>query len=171
MVHGQLLELCERADVVVVAKILELANDDTATIEPLAILSGTAIDRTAIAANGNLARGEIHVLFLSRAAALQNLMPRGVVFLTDTTQAASLRRLIQSLRHALAQSEAARPDAVRAALMPCLTSPMTALRYDCAMTFNRLVRDGHGPTPRERRELDRLLARPDADPALAILLR
>ena len=92
------------------------------------------------------------------------------MFPCATTDDGTYRSTIEALAHALRTEVTARPDAVRAALLPALTANPAPLRYHAALELRALAQAGHPPNATERLRIEQLLHDPAADPALSPLL-
>ena len=175
-IRGKLVELVQRSDLIVIGsadRVIPVGTslvDTTVTIAE--VLAGTA-DEKHLTFRGptRFAPGERYVFFLHRTpdgfAAQQD---SGTVFPCTAADDAIYRSTVQALSHALQSDVAARPDAIRAALLPALTAMSDPLRYSAALELVSLAQSGHPPTLAERARIEQLLHDKATDPALQPLL-
>jgi hypothetical protein len=174
--HGRLIDLIRRSDVIVLGTADKLQPvgarlvDVALTVD--AVIVGTAPEGKLIFRGPiGMAPGERYVVFLRRSSSgFESVQPSGTIFPSRREDDADYRRSISSINQALHRDPAQQVDAVRAALIATLSASAPPLRYHAALELAALVEDGHAPTDSERQRLAAVLTSPTLDPALRPML-
>lgn len=168
--RGRLVDLVGQSDLVVVGTVERVqvvgARRHDTTVRVEGALIGEAPQATlTFRARPRVAAGRRFVFFLHRdATGLECVQASGTVFPARREDDAAYRETVTAIQRALRGSEAARPAALRAALIPALSAAAPPLRYYAVLDLTALVH--HGLTESERRSLERLVADPATDPAI-----
>ena len=174
--RGQLIDLIQRSDLVVIASVQSIAPLGTRKADvhvkiQSVILGKPPAASLSVRSFNDFGPDDRVVLLLHRTGKdWESVAPSGVVFACAQPDDSGYRATIQAVNAALHRPPAKRADAVRAALIPALTASAEALRYQAALELVALAHDGHGPTDRERRKLQELIGSARLDPALQPLI-
>jgi hypothetical protein len=176
VLRGRLVELVRHCDTVVIgtAERVEVHGPrliDTAVRVKHVLLGSWQPAIVTFRGPTRFAPGQRYVFFLRHGiSGFEGIQESGTVFPAAPADDAIYRRTVTAIAHALHTDPSQQTDALRAALIPALSAHALPLRYHAALELAALAEGGHGPTRRERRDLQRVLARPDTDPALRPVL-
>ena len=176
IVRGRLVDLVQRSDVVVIGTADRVQPVGPRLIETtmrveLLLLGSSPGSTVTFQGLTRFAPGARYVVFLHRTGnGFEGTQASGTVFPASRDNDADYRATIEAIRHALVAELAHQTDALRAALIPALSSSAPELRYHAALELSALAQDGHGPSAAERRSLQQLLSSPACDPALQPLV-
>lgn len=169
--RGRLVDLVGRSDAIAVGTVVSSVPVDqrrnTTTVRLDGVFSGALETGATVSfeSRPRFAAGRRFVFFLGRdGTVLECLQESGTVFPTDAAADAAYRQTILAIAAALRGAAAERDAALRAALIPALSAHAPALRYYAVLDFAALTH--HGLTDEERRQLQRLVDDPSADPAI-----
>jgi len=176
-VRGHLVASTRDAEIIVVGTVRDVTavgprSDDVDVTIDHKLRGATPQDKLRFRSPHQLGVGDRCVLFLRHAAgAWESVTPSGTIFPAKPSDDPDYQKVIGSLVSAFALPDAARPNAVRAALLPALTASNDTLRYHAALELAALAEAGHGPNPTEKAQLQSLLSKKDFDPALQPLIQ
>jgi hypothetical protein len=169
--RGRLVDLVGRSDAIAVGTVTSSVPVDkrlnTTTVRLDAVFSGALESGATLsfASRPRFAAGRRFVFFLGRnGTALECLQESGTVFPTDSADDAAYRQTVLAIAAALRGAAGERDAALRAALIPALSAPASALRYYAVLDFAALTH--HGLSGEERQQLQRLVDDPATDPAI-----
>jgi hypothetical protein len=176
VLRGRLVELVQQSDAVIIgtAERVEPRGPrlvDTVVRVTQVVLGAPLPETITFRGPTRFAPGQRYVFFLRhQGSGFEGMQASGTVFPATPADDAAYRRTVTAIAAALHGDPSRQADAVRAALIPALSAHAPPLRYHAALELAALAAGGHGPTPHEQRTLERVLARPDTDPALRPVL-
>jgi hypothetical protein len=176
VLRGKLVDLVQRSDLIVIGTADSVVPIGTSLVDTTVtvghVLAGTTTEqRLTFRGPTRFAPGERYVFFLHHTpTGFVGEQDSGTVFPCTPADDVIYQSTVQALTRALRTEVTARPDAVRAALLPALTANPAPLRYHAALELRALAQAGHPPNATERLRIEQLLHDPAADPALSPLL-
>ncbi|MGH7786635.1 MAG: hypothetical protein ACRERC_07195 [Candidatus Binatia bacterium] len=165
--RGRLIDLVSQSDVIVIATVERTRaaalrqHDTTVRVEEHIAGLSTPAEITFRSAR-RFAPGKRYTFFLRReATGLVCAQPSGTVFAARPEDDASYRQTVAAIQRALRTGAAEHTAALRAAIIPALSSPAPALRFHAVLELGALAH--HGLADADRQALERVAADPRTD--------
>ena len=175
LLRGRLVDDVRHSDVIVVGtvdRVVDVAPRTTrTTITVERTLFGSASAPLTFDGSARFVAGRRYVFFIRREGddRLQCVQASGVIFPSRPEDDAAYAQAVAGIRAALQANEAARPKALRAALIPALRAGEPALRYHAALELAGIAHHG-ALNADERQQIEAIAANPATDPKLKPLL-
>jgi len=176
VVHGRLVDAIQQSDLVLIGTIedtkpLTTRSSESTIVVDRVVLGHITVSRLRVRGANRLVPGQRHALFLRRHGdTLHSVAPSGTLFPASPQDDETYRHAVETIHQALGADASTRIFALRSALIPVLSAPVSPLRYYAALDLISVDHGEHGLRADERAALQRLLSDPSTDPTLRPLL-